>query len=84
MNLNLKLTPKGLRPTFIHVNVPTLTFNNCELVIDDLSQRGQAVGGARGVGHNLHAWAVLVLVDTHDKHWRIGRRGRDNDFFGST
>ena len=44
-----------------------------------LSKGCQAVGGAGGVGDNLHVLVVASLVHTHHKHRRVGRGGRDDD-----
>mmetsp|Transcript_1181 Transcript_1181/g.2551 ORF Transcript_1181/g.2551 Transcript_1181/m.2551 type:complete len:303 (+) Transcript_1181:346-1254(+) len=53
-----------------------------ELVVDHLGQRGQAVGGAAGVGHDVHVVLVLVVVDAHDEHGRVGRGGGDDHLLG--
>jgi hypothetical protein len=65
--------------------------------VNDLCQRGEAVGRARRVAalyeirmsvehkpDDLHAWVKLVMVDAHDKHGRIGRRRRNQDALGAT
>ena len=44
-----------------------------------LSKGCQAVGGAGGVGDNLHVLAVASLVHAHHKHWRVSRGGRNDD-----
>ena len=66
------------------VNGGHQTLEDTEVVVDDLGQGGQAVGGARGVGHNLHVRLVGVLVDTHDKHGSVGRGSGDDDLLGAT
>jgi hypothetical protein len=40
------------------------TFNNAEVVVDDLGERGEAVGGAGGVGHHVVPRLVLLVVHT--------------------
>ncbi len=53
------------------------------LVIDDLGQRGQAVGGARSIGDDRLAGVGLV-VHAVDEHRRIVlRRGRHDDLPGA-
>ena len=57
------------------------TLDNAELVVDDLGERSQAVGGAGGVGDNGHAGIVLVQVDAADEHRSVvlAGAGEDND-----
>ncbi|KAG0738668.1 hypothetical protein G6F24_017553 [Rhizopus arrhizus] len=53
------------------------------LVVDDLGQRGQAVGGARGVGDDRLAGVGLV-VHAVDEHRRVVlRRGRHDHLLGA-
>merc|ERR1712238_31678 len=52
------------------------------LVVDDLSERGEAVGRARGVGDNVGRTLVVLVVHPHDVHGRVGARGRDDDLLG--
>ena len=52
--------------------------------MDDLGERSQAVGGARGVGDDLNVALVALLVDTHDEHWSISRWGGDDDLLGAS
>ena len=59
------------------------TLNNAKLVVDDFGERRQTVGGARGVGDDLHGRVVLVQVDTTDKHGSIRRGSRDDNFFST-
>ena len=40
------------------------TFKDAEVVVDDLGERGEAVGGAGGVGHHLVTLVVLLVVHT--------------------
>ena len=52
-------------------------------VMQHLGHRGQAVGGARGVGHNALP-GVARVVDAIHKHGRVVFAGcRQNDFFGT-
>ena len=60
------------------------TLDDSELVVDDLGERGQAVGGARGVGDDIGLAVVGLLVHAHDVHGGIGRGGRDDDLLGTT
>ena len=53
--------------------------HNAEVVIDDLGQRSQAVGGAGGVADDLEGVAILLTVHTHHRHGGISRRGREDD-----
>lgn len=54
------------------------TFNDAEFIVDHLRKRGEAVGSARRVGKNGFS-GVGSVVDTHDEHWCIRRRRRDDD-----
>jgi hypothetical protein len=58
--------------------------NDSEVVVDDLGERCQAVGGARGVGDDVEVGLVGLLVDTHDEHGGIGGWGRDDNLLGAT
>ena len=60
------------------------SLNNSKVIMDDLSQRSQAVSGAGGIGHNLHAGLVSILVDSHDKHGGIRGGCRDNNLLGAS
>ena len=55
------------------------TLDHGELAVDDLGERSQAVGCARGVGDDWDVGLVLLVVDAHDEHWCIGGWGRDDD-----
>jgi hypothetical protein len=44
------------------------TFHNAEVVVDDLGQGGEAVGGAGGVRHHVVARLVLLVVHTLKMH----------------
>ena len=51
---------------------------NAEGLVDDLDERSEAVGSARGVGDDGLA-SVLLLVDAHDEHGgRLGGSSDDN------
>ena len=50
------------------------SLNNPKVVVDHFSQGSKAVGCAGGIGHNLHARLVGILIDTHYEHGGI--RGR--------
>jgi len=52
------------------------------VVVDDLGERREAVGRARGVRHDRLA-CILTLVDAHDEHRRVARRRRDDDLLGA-
>lgn len=60
------------------------TFNNTKLFINDLCKRSKAVGRAASIGDDLLAGIIRVEVDTDNIHWRISRRGRDDDLFRAT
>ena len=60
------------------------TFNDLEVVVDDLGERSQAVGSAGGVGYDLVAGVVAVKVDTAHVHGSVSRRSRDDDFLCAT
>ena len=60
------------------------TLNDGEVVVDDLGEWSQAVGGARGIGDNVDIGLVGVLVDTHDVHWCVGGWGRDDNLLSSS
>ena len=56
-----------------------------ELLVDHISQRRQAVGGAAGVGDHAHIGAILVTVDAVNKGGRgviLGGR-RQDDLLGA-
>jgi hypothetical protein len=59
------------------------TLLDAKVIIEDLGDRRQAVGGARRVGHDLHLLVVLLLVDADDKGRRVVARRRDNDLLGT-
>ena len=61
------------------------TLHDTKVVIDDLCQRREAVGGAGGVGNDLHILGVGVLVNAHNKGGSLGILGRsgDDDLLGA-
>mmetsp|Transcript_8301 Transcript_8301/g.23895 ORF Transcript_8301/g.23895 Transcript_8301/m.23895 type:complete len:343 (-) Transcript_8301:1-1029(-) len=60
------------------------TLDDSELVVEDLCQRCQAVGGARGVAQDGGA-AVLRVVDAHHVHGGVVLgRGGDDDALGAS
>lgn len=77
-------TVNGLLGGGVRVDGGHETLNDAVLVVDDLGERSQAVGGARGVGEDLNVGLVAVLVDTHDEHGGIRRGSRDDDLLGAT
>jgi len=66
------------------VNGGHQTFNDLKVVIDDLGQGRQAVGGAGGVRDDLHARVVGIKVDTDHEHGSISTGSGDDDFLGTT
>ena len=77
-------TIDGLLGGGVRVDGGHETLNNAVLVVNDLGQRGKAVGGARGVGDDLGLALVGLLVDTHDVHGGISRGSRDDNALGAT
>ena len=53
---------------------------DAELVVQNLGDGGQAVGGAGSVGDEVHVGGVLVQVDAADEHGGgvLGRSGHDD------
>jgi hypothetical protein len=58
--------------------------DNAEVVVNDLGQGGQAVGGAAGVRHDLHGGVVGVLVDAHHEHGGVGGGGGHHHLLGTS
>ena len=58
-------------------------FDDAEVVVDNLGDGGQAVGGAAGIWDDVLVGVVLLVVDAHHVHGGIGRGGGDDDFLGS-
>ena len=62
------------------------TLDDAEVFVQNLGERRQAVGGARGVGDDVGSRVKLVRVDTND----VGRdvvtlgRGRDDNLLGTS
>ena len=59
------------------------TLDDGVLVVDDLGQRSQAVGRARGVGDDLDGRVVRLVVDAHDEHGGVGGWRGDDDLLGA-
>ena len=51
----------------VAVNGGHQTLYDAELVVDNLGQRSQAVGGAGSVRNDLHILGVLVVVYAHNE-----------------
>lgn len=77
-------TIDGLLGGSVGVDSGHETLNDAELVVDDLGEGSQAVGGARSVGDDVGGAVVLLVVDTDDVHGGIGRGGRDDNLLGAT
>ena len=77
-------TINGLLGSSVGVDGGHETLDNGEVIVDNLGERGKAVGGARCVGDNVNVGLVGLLVDTHDVHRSIGRRSRDDNLLGSS
>ena len=60
------------------------TLDDAVLVVDDLGEGSQAVGGARGVGEDVDVGLVVFVVDTHDEHGGVSGRSGDDDLLGTT
>lgn len=58
---------------------------DAEVVVEDLGERREAVGRARGVGDDVHRGRVVdVLVDAHDDGGiHVGARSGDDDLLGA-
>lgn len=59
------------------------TLHDLEVLVQNLSDGGEAVGGAGGVGHDLHVLAVLLEVDTAHEHGGVGGGGGDDHLLGA-
>ena len=58
--------------------------SDAPVVVQNLGQRSQAVGGAGSVGNKVHIAGVLILVDAHDEHRGIVLGGgAHNDLLGA-
>ena len=61
------------------------TLLDAPVVVEDLGDGSEAVGGARGVGDNLHGGVVLLMVDAHHEDGGvILGRSRDDSLLGAT
>lgn len=61
------------------------TFSNSPVVVENLGNGGEAVGGARGVGDDVHVASVVLVVDSHHEHGGgISSGARNNSFLGSS
>ena len=76
-------TVDGLLGGSVGVDGGHETLDNAELVVDDLGEGSQAVGGARSVGDDIGLAVVGLLVDTHHVHGGIGGGSRDDDLLGT-
>jgi len=76
-------TVDGLLGCGRRVNGGHQTLDDTKLVVDDLGERGQAVGGAGSVGNDGVLRVVGIQVDTANEHWGIGRRSGDDDLLGT-
>lgn len=57
--------------------------HDAKVVMDDLGQRGQAVGSG-GIADNLKGVVILLMVHVPHKHGGISRKSRDDDHLGPT
>lgn len=60
------------------------TLNDAKLLVDDLSERSKAVGGARGVREDRDVGLVGLLVDADNVHGSVVRGSGDDDTLGAT
>jgi len=60
------------------------TLQDTVVVMDHLGKGSKTVGGAGGVGDNLHVLLISSLVDAHDEHGGVGGGGGDDDLLGAT
>ena len=60
------------------------SLHDAKVVMDDLGQGGQTVGGAGGITDNLEGVVILLVAQAHHKHGGISRRHRDDDSLGAT
>ncbi|KAF4522455.1 hypothetical protein B566_EDAN002539 [Ephemera danica] len=66
------------------VNSGHEALNNLEVVVDDLGQGSEAVGGARSIGNDLHARVVLLKVHANNEHGCIGTGCGDDHLLGAS
>ena len=60
------------------------TLDDSKLVVDDLGQGSETVGGARSVRDDVVLGLVSLEVDSADEHGGVGRGGRDDDLLGTS
>lgn len=60
------------------------TLDDTVLVVHDLGEGSQAVGGTRGVGKDVDVGLVVGVVDTHDEHGGVSGGSGDDDLLGAT
>lgn len=77
-------TVDGLLGGSVGVDGGHQTLDDGEVVVNDLGQGSQAVGGAGSVGDDIGATIVGLLIDTHHVHGGIGGGSRDDDLLGTT
>ena len=53
--------------------------HDTEVVIDNLCERGKAVGCAGGIGDDFVVASVALVVDAQNVHWGISGGSRDDD-----
>src|SRR5699024_325816 len=73
-------TVNGLLGSGGGVNGGHQAIGDAPVVVEDLGNGGQAVGGAGSVGHEGHIAGVLIQVHAADEHGGVvlGRSGHDN------
>ncbi len=55
------------------------TLNDAKVVVDDLGERSETVGGAGSVGDDVVLGLVVLVVDAHDEHGGVVLRGSGHD-----
>jgi hypothetical protein len=61
------------------------SLSDAPIVVDDLSDGGEAVSGAGGVRYIGQVWLVLVVVDSHNEDGGVILGGcRHDDLFGTS
>ena len=56
---------------------------DAKVLVDDLGEGSEAVGGTGGVGNDVGGSIVGGVVDAHDEHGSVGGGGRDDDLLGT-
>lgn len=59
------------------------TFNDAELVVDDLGERSQAVGRTRSVGDDFVLGLVRIQIDAANEHGGVSGGSGDDDLLGA-